>query len=308
MRRVLAIVLASAILLLVGACSEKSPLEKAIEAMNRGAYEYALKELRSIPEQDRTAQVKQLIEKAREEVAKKKNEECKQLAKDRFKLASEAKTAGQFDELISKLRKMNCKGLDVKPMVKEAYVKFIAYLSNRGNPDDYTAAVERYCEIEKCSYKPPRTLIYEEVVKFMDQQGNVKKEEVVQEEIPMVDHERAMAMFDWLIKQNPEYITALDKYARFLNRMERFDMALDAFKKIAEYENAPFQIKDRAKLMVEHLKPLAAGKKKPERKEGEEYQYFWIEEVKKKSKLGGLKKDMEQKQEEKQEQAPPAGK
>ena len=299
------------VMALLSACSEKSNLEQGIDYMKKGSYEMAIKHLKQVKDENK-GKAENLIVKAKEEIAKRDKEACKKLANERFNLLKETKTVSTWEGLMEKLRNTKCEGLDTDDMVQKAYLEFMTLLTDRGQPEDYVDAVAKYCEIEKCEYKPPRQLIYEEVLQLTDADGT-KRKEIIQEAIPMVDHERAMDMFKWMFKQNWETIDMFDRYGRYLNRMELFKQAEDVFSTINGIENAPFQIKDRARLMVDHLKQFTKGHKKPPRKEGEEYQYFWVEQVKDKSVMGALKDDVvlpgaAKAEEKKAQEAPPAKK
>ena len=278
------------VLVLLSACSEKSHLEEGIESMKRGSYEMAITHLSQVAGENK-AKADNLIAKAREEIAKRDKEACKKLANERFNLLKETKNVSSWELLLGKLRGMKCEGMDIPKMVDDSYLNFMSYLTDRAQPEDYVDAVKKYCEINKCEYKAPRQLIYEEVLKLTEPDGS-KRSEIIQEAIPMVDHERAMEMFMWMFKKNWENIDQFDRYGRYLNRMEQFKMAEEVFTQINGIENAPFQIKDRARLMVDHLKQFTKKRKKAPRKEGEEYQYFWVEQAKQKSVMGGLKDDV----------------
>jgi len=274
-------------------CQEKSPMEEGLEYLKKGAFELAIKEFAKV-EGEQKASAETLIAKAREELAKKSKEECRKLALDRFNLLKETKDLESFDHIVAKLKTMTCENLDVEPYVRTSYFHFISYLVYRAHPVDYVDAVAKYCEINHCEYKPPHMLVYEEEVKLAGSAST----DVIQEQIPMVDHGRALEMFDWLVKQDMENIRYFDLYAQFLNKLEQFDLALSAYEAMNAMENAPFQFKDRARLMVDHLgKYVRKGRRPPREDENATFQYFWVEDAKNKSKIGGLKPKEEKKAE-----------
>lgn len=277
---------------LAGGCGE-SNFEKGKRLFDQGFYEQAMPYLEKSDEGEHFIQTKEMIRQSKEKIEEAADADCLRHAEDYMEMLLQAKTVGTWDKVIQELKAYRCRKLNVKPYVDKAYYKYIAYLAEW---DAYPKAVEKYCEYTGCETQPPHLLIREEEISITDDKGK-EKQETIQQEIPIAKHEIVMEMFLWLVKKEAKNARWLDRYAKFLYDNTRYKNALDAYNTLAALEGIGYEVKSRAKLTADHLSK--GGRRKSV--EGEDYRFFWVEDVKTKSKIKALLKDLEKARKEKEE-------
>ncbi len=287
-----AILLAVVSVLMIG-CGPSS-FEQGQELFNKGLYERAIPLLEKAKEDgEQYIKAEEMIRQAKVKMEEEADADCVRRAENYLNVLGETKTVGTWDKIVEELKAFKCRKLNAKPYVDKAYYRFIAYLAEW---DAYPQAVEKFCQFTGCETQPPHILIREEELTITDDKGK-EKEEVIQQEIPIAEHSTAVKMFQWLSKKDPKNGRWFDRYAKFLYDNERYQDALDAYKAISEIEELGYEVKSRAKLAAEHL---MKGGRRP-RMEGEKLRFFWIEDVKKKSKLKALRKDLEKARKEREQ-------
>ena len=286
-------IVAILLFLVVGGCG-KSAFEEGRELYDKGLYEQALPLLdKAKREGEHFIQADDMIRQAKIKIEEAAEEECVRRAENYLDILSQTKTVDTWDKIIQELKSFKCRKLNVRPHVDKAFYRFVTYLAQW---DHYPDAVNKYCEYSGCEAKPPHVLIREEEIVITDEDGK-EKEEVIQQEIPIAEHSIAVEMFKWLVRKDAQNARWFDRYAKFLYDTERYTDALGAYSTIAEMGGIGYEFKSRAKVVVDHLKK---GGLRP-RAEGENYRFFWIEQVRSKSKLKALKKDLEKARREREE-------
>jgi len=278
----LAIILILLPVFMIAGCG-KSEFEQGKELYDQGKMEQALPLLKKasgkekIPAQTMIAE----IEKKQEEDAEKN---CQERVENYLKMLSQCKTTTAWDKTIVELKAFKCRKVDPKPYIDKAYVQFISYLAKW---DNYPQAIDKFCEFTGCETEEPHLLIREEDIMITNDEGK-KIEETIQQEFLIAPHELSKKMFLWLIEKDPVNARWFDRYAKYLYTNERYKNAQDSYETIANLENIGYEVKSRAKVAADHLKKGGRAK----RISGDNHRYFWVEDVKKKSKLKALKKDL----------------
>ncbi|RJO69589.1 MAG: hypothetical protein C4523_06125 [Myxococcales bacterium] len=286
--------LLGALLLVLAVGCGKSSFEEGKLLFDKGMYPEAVAKLEAAKaKNDNFIQAEELIRQAKEKMEEQADKDCLARADNFVEMLSQAKTVETWDNVMQELKAFQCRKLNAKPYIDKAYYRYIAYLAEW---DAYPQAVDKFCEFTGCEDKPPRILVREEEITILDENGK-EKEETIQQEIPIVEHSIAMEMFPWLVKKDPKNARWFDRYAKFLYDTERYKEALEAYGALAQLEGVGYEVKSRAQLTVDHL---SKGQRKP-RLPGDNYRFFWIEEVKTKSKLKALRRELEKAQQQRQQ-------
>lgn len=276
--------------LFVSGCG-KSEFEQGKELYDQGKLEQALPLLKKAEGKDKIA-AETMISDINKKLDEAELKNCHDRVENYLKMLAECKTVAAWEKTLEELKNFKCRDVDPKPYVDKAYVQFISYLAKW---DNYPQAIEIFCEFTGCEAEPPHLLIREEDIMITNDEGK-KVEETIQQEFMIAPHETAKKMFLWLIEKDPSNARWFDRYAKFLYTNERYKDAMDSYKTISELENIGYEVKSRAKVAYEHLKK--GGRMK--RVSGDNHRYFWVEEVKTKSKLKALKKDLISEQKKKE--------
>ncbi len=273
------------VVLVVTGCG-KSSYEQGKELFDQGAYEQALPLLEAAKkDNDHFIQVEEMIRQSKVKMVEQADKDCERRAENYQEMLAQAKTVDTWDRVMAELKTFSCRKVVPKPYIDAAYFRFISYLAEW---DAYPQAVSKYCEFTGCEAAEARVLVREEEVIITDE-NNKEKKEIIQQEIPIAQHEIVMEMFKWLAGKDPKNGRWFDRYAKFLYDNERYKDALEAYEAIAKIETLGYEVKSRAQLAAEHLRKGGRRARQP----GEEVSFFWIEEVKTKSKLKALKRELE---------------
>jgi len=248
---------------------------------------------RAVKEGKKVAEAQKMIDECKVKIDEADAQACLDKAENYVEMLKNAKVVSAWEKIMEEFKQFKCRDVNPKTYIDRAYYNFIAYLAEW---DAYPEAVIKYCEFTGCKFKEARILIREEEVelKSKDGKGGVKKE-ILQDEIPIADHERVMEMMKWLCEKDYKNARWFDRYAKAMWDTDRFAEALQAYEAISSLEKVGFELKNRAKVSADFLK----ANKRFNRPDAEWVKFFWIEEVKTKSKLKALKKDLEKAEKEK---------
>ncbi len=263
-------------------------VEKADELVKQGSYEAAVKTLEAAPAGQLGEKGSALLKRAKELLESKKKEELRNAALERFKLAGEAKNGKEFDKLMTLANSAQQDAADFAEAKEKAAAAFLGFLTSAGGPDDYVEAVKYYKKFiagHPANQAPdkPRVRVFERKMILSSPEGNKKVEEL-KDEIPIGDNKAAIEMFDWLVSKNADAIANLDRYARFMFKIELYEEAAAAFDKLATgYPAAPYEIVSKAQKMAVLAKERAesAKKKTPVKtdKAAARDVYYWKDEA-----------------------------
>ncbi len=268
--------------------------EQGKDMFDKGFYEQAVPHLENaIEKNDNSAAAKKMIKESKVKIVEQKDQECLDKGENYVEMLKQTKVVTSWEKVMQELKQFRCRSLKPKPYIAKGYYNFISYLAEW---DAYPQAVSKFCDFSGCEAEEARILIREEEISIFDEKGK-EKTEIVQSEIPIADHTNAMEMFKWLVKKDFKNGRWFDRYAKMLWDTERWTDALEAYEAISQVEGLGYEIKSRAKISVEYLKKNRRHK----RPDAEYTSFFWIEDAKKKSKLKGLKKDIEKAEKEKAE-------
>jgi len=246
---------------------------------------------RSIKEGKSVAESQKMIDDCKIKIDEADAKACLDKAENYVQMMKDAKVVSAWEMIMEEFKQFKCRDVDPKSYIDRAYYNFIAYLAEW---DVYPDAVDKYCEFVGCEAKEARVLIREEEVEIKDKDGKPKKE-YIQTEIPIADHEKVMEMMKWLCEKDYKNARWFDRYAKAMWDTDRFKESLEAYEAISLIDKAGFELKNRAKVSADFLK----ANKRFNRPDAEWAKFFWIEDVKTKSKLKALKKDLEKAEKEK---------
>lgn len=263
-------------------------VDKADELLKRGSYEAAVKTLEAAPAEELGEKGKALLKRAKELLEAKKKEELRGAALERFKLAGEAKNGKEFDKMMTLAISAQQDGADFADAKEKAAAAFLGFLTSAGGPDDYVEAVKYFKKFaaapagDKTPDKP-RIRVFERKMILSSPEGDKKVEEL-KDEIPVGDNKAAIEMFDWLASKSADAIANLDRYARFMFKIELYEEAAAAFDKLASaYPAAPYEIVSKAQKMAVLAKERAESAKKKTQAKNDAAaprdKYYWKDEA-----------------------------